>query len=303
MPTRSTAPVWPRSRAGVSRLFEGAWPDRERIAAGEQASLLLELLDTYRTEGLNYRRGGVALCDICPNSTSCWRGLEPSARRRPTAVRHQENGGIILPWIGPRYKIGGVAVIGINPNIAIDDYTFLLIEHGISWEHYIATFERGRLNEDGSSFGGRAMQTAGLVLDDLDGRPIRAREPHELIDVVHRTARLQAVKCVPKRERSEPSSEMSKRCPEFLLAKELAILRPSRIVILGSPARDAVHQMPGYRPLRSHTRYLQRGELVLHGASASVYTLSHPNARDGAWAQGFKSLCRHLAPFSAVEGG
>ncbi len=295
MPTHLTAPVWPRSRAGVSRLFKHVWPGPERIPGGEQADLLIELLDMYRAQRLGYRRGDVALCDICPNAMSCWKDLERSARRRPTAVDYQENGGIILPWVGRHYTAGGVAVIGINPNIAADDYTFLLIEHGISWEHYIPTFEQGSLNERGSSFGGCAMRTAGLVLDDLDGRPISDREPRELIDVVHRTARLQAVKCVPKRERSVPSPEMSKRCPEFLLARELAILRPSRIVILGAPARDAVHQMPGYRSLGSRAAHLQRGDLALHESSASVYTLSHPNARGGAWAQGFDSLKRHLA--------
>lgn len=279
----------------MSRLFKNEWPGPERIPGGEQADLLIKLLDMYRSQRLAYRRGEIALCDICPNATSCWKGLERSARRRPTPVNYQENGGIILPWVGRRYKAGGVAVIGINPNIAADDYTFLLIEHGISWDHYIPTFEQGSLHEGGSSFGGCAMRTAGLVLDDLDGRPIRDRKPLELIDVVHRTARLQAVKCVPKRKRSEPSPEMSKRCPEFLLAKELAILRPSRIVILGAPARDAVHQMPGYCSLGSRAARLQRGELALDGSSASVYTLSHPNARDGAWAQGFDSLKRHLA--------
>lgn len=294
--TREPLPAWPGNHSELDACFRADELPDEWLPRGTQADRLVELLALYRAHGLAYTPRKLALCDVCMHAEGCWATLDRKARRRPTAVWYRENGGIVLPWVGRRYERGGVAVIGINPNIAGTDYTSLLLEHGISWEHYISTFQAGKLREGRSSFGGCAMRTAGLLLDELDGRPIedRGENPLELVDVVHRTARLQAVKCVPKRAKSEPSREMIERCPSFLFADELAILRPSRIVMFGAPARDAMQEMLGYQSPAGRLGHVRYGDLTGDGWSARVFALAHPNAWDGAWDRSFRALKRRL---------
>jgi hypothetical protein len=285
---------WPTGRKDLQNGFRQRSYEAEEIPDGAQADLLLRLLRLYARRGLSSAGvKPVALCDICPHARSCWAGLPRRAFRRPTRGGPQD-GGIVLPWVGPEYRPGGVVVVGINPNVAQRDPTSLDLEHGISWEHYVnRTFAQGRLTEDGSRFGGDSTRTAGLVLDSLERRPIRDRSPCELTDVLKQTARLQTVKCVPKTEVSTPTGEMTIRCPSFLLRDELKILRPARIVTFGAVARAGTKRLNGYAPVPTRASRLVRGTLTIDRLAISVYHLDHPRYQKG-FSPGFESLRRHL---------
>jgi len=95
---------------------------------------------------------------------------------------------------------------GDQPNIAPDHRTFLLSEHEISWRHHCA-LENDQKSDKGSSFAYRMLRSAAALLDYAKKLPITDRErPLDLVDALHRTARLQAVKCVPRHHRSQPTT-------------------------------------------------------------------------------------------------
>ena len=286
--------AWPNTRQELADLFRQRYYAESQIPQGRQARLLLRLARLYERRGLRGSDGAVALCDLCPNAGQCWGGLPRSAVRRPTPQRKTEDGGIVLPWVGPDYRPGGVVVIGINPNINPRDPTWLDLEHAISWEHYVKrTFERDRLSEDGSRFGGDSTRAAGLVLDSIAGRPIRDRPARELVDVLRQTARLQTVKCVPKTQVSKPTPEMTQRCPAFLLRDELKILAPAAVITFGQIPREGVARLKGHETISTRSRRLSLGGLVAGQLAIRVYHLDHPRYAPG-FPAGFASLQRHL---------
>jgi hypothetical protein len=243
---------------------------------GEQAKLLVRLLDLYESKGLFCDGRPAALCDVCPNGTPCWKEAGRGVRRRPRKREESEDGSVCLPWVGRDYSKGGVAVLGINPNMAHNDPTDLLIEHGITWERHVVTLSRNLDRDEGSRFGFGAMRSAAALVDLLDGQRPRHREPAELVDTVARVARLQAVKCVPRNEASRPLRGMWKHCPRLLLEDELDVLRPRFLLVLGADPRWAVEQLSGYRDLRCRATGVRRGRLAYRGWSAEVYAIHHP---------------------------
>jgi hypothetical protein len=236
----------------------------EHAPHGRQLTLLRQFITLYDREKL--LPGGVPrrLCDCCPNREECWAG---SGRRRHK--REGENGSVMLPWIGEHYQPGrNVAVLAINPNIAAADGTDIFMEYGISWEHHDQSLSRNKKCDAGSWFAYRALRSAAVLQDAIDGRPIRDREPRDLIKTLHSTARLQAVKCVPRGTGSEPTNGMWRNCPPFLLLKELDIVRPAALLVLGAKAAQAVAALDGFGWLRGGGS-LGRGRLERLGRPTS----------------------------------
>jgi hypothetical protein len=263
---------------------------RDEIPAGDQAGLLIRLLDLYESksdEGKGLLPGGrpKALCNVCPNADECWAGAKRAACREPRSRaggEDDENGAICLPWVGPKYEVGGVVVVGINPNVSPDDYTDLLTEHGISWD-YVSQFRLARRARGGSRFGFGAMRSAAALLDVLDGqRPRDRQNPIELVPAVLRTARLQAVKCVPVQPRSRPYAAMWKHCPPFVLGDELDVLRPGTLLGLGDKTHGAITQVGDFEKFSGRVKNVTSGLLRRPGwdAPALVYMLPHP--QDGS---------------------
>lgn len=243
-----------------------------QVPAGTQAQLLVQFLRLYDQKRLLPKRGPRRLCDCCDHREDCW-GAAMDARATPS----RESGGIVLPWIGRHYQLGGVVVLAINPNIGAGDETDLLIEHAISWCHHQPGLEQNHRRHEGSAFAFGAMRSAAVLLDLLDGAPVRDREPCELVDALHRTARLQAVKCIPRRTRSSPTRGMWRNCPPFLLSEELKLLRPRYLLTLGNDARGASTALTGYRPARrTRSGRGHLGRIEFDGWTTDLFSVAHP---------------------------
>jgi hypothetical protein len=256
---------------------------------GQQAQLLLGLIGVYVRHGLLGAGDPEPLCRVCPNQAVCWATLPEARRDGP-----YDNGSVCLPWVGPTYAPGGVAVIGINPNFAAGDYTDFLAEHSISYGQHIASLSAGHEKNGGSRFAYGSMRAAAALLDLLDGHPVLDRRPSQLADAVLRTARLQAVKCIPVRPGSTPAPEMWRRCPPMLLADKLDVLRPAHLLVLGSSETMwAVQMLPGYTAVPCRADRLSRGKLHGAGWEAEVYGVDHPAAWGYADASE-RSLISHL---------
>jgi hypothetical protein len=99
--------------------------------------------------------------------------------------------------------MGASSSWGLTPNIAADDHTNLLTEHEITWDRHHRTLARGSTTDENSPFAYRMARSAAAVLDLATQQPVQDREdPTDLLDALARTARLQTVKCMPRRERS-----------------------------------------------------------------------------------------------------
>jgi len=284
--------LWPVDAFGLRRRFTDAEFCPEEVPTGEQVALLLSLLGLYADRGL--APATRPLCACCPQAGPCWRSA--SAARRMPSLAAPEDGGIILPWVGGGYRPGGVLVIAVNPNIADTDVTHLLSEHEITWDRHHRSLANGQRVDEGSNFAYRMARSAAPLLDSLDGRGITDRErPQDLLGSLHRIARLQSVKCVPRRERSRPTSAMQWICPEFLLEQELAVLRPGVILTLGNIPDAAVAQLLGYEDLDSEgSEFLWRHRLTEAWGRAEIFSMPHPADPRNGWEAGHRELLSRL---------
>lgn len=286
--TTVEAAFWPRDERELRQRFEDAHFCPEEVPTDEHAQLLLDLLADYDDQGL--APASRPLCSCCPHAKVCWASAA-HARRSPSRER-PEDGGIILPWVGAGYRRGGVLVVGVNPNIAAEDRTYLLSEHELSWDLYDRSLRRLQPTVGRSTFAYRMARSASLLLSRAEGASIP--DPGNcdpLLRALHSTARLQAVKCIPKRARSRPTQTMTRRCPPFLLACELAILRPGLILTLGSVPDAAIAQIPGYKYLEDQSsEYLWRHRIIADWGQPEVFAIPHPADPRGGWKRGNETL-------------
>jgi hypothetical protein len=271
---------------GELRALFAKWEfPRERVPRGAPATLLIALMRLYSDRGLLDVANPRPLCEICPNAETCWNTARDALRE----------GEMCLPWIGPRYKAGGVAIVAVNPNLDPEDTSELLLEYWISYERHIATLRRGDKSDERSRFAYGAYRSAAALLDAFADRRVIHRRPEELADAVLSTARLQAVKCVPKRASSTPTPDMWRHCPGMLLADELDVLRPGAVLVLGGKAREQVEMLGGFvYDARCRSDDLWRGRMRRDGWDAQVYGVAHPGARQGVAQRSELALLRHL---------
>lgn len=269
--------------------FKEYLSEEQQIPGARTLCLLDEFMALYASKGLLPDGKPVALHECCPNADDCWRD---TTDRKP--VRHQQNGAVMLPWIGEQYEPGrGLVVLAVNPNIAPDDVSDLLFEYSISWERHHKTLAGGSERDEGSLFAYNSTRAAAAVLDYLDGSKTRQRSPQELAPVLHRTARLQSVKCVPRLESSKPMAAMWRNCPPFLLADELDLLRPAAVLVLGTEANHALKSIGGFTE-GPDVYELEAGSLKRPAFDAEVFFLSHPSARGRTFPENYEYLLSTL---------
>ncbi len=258
----------------------------------KQLEMLLALCKVYEDAGVLSGDPLPALHRVCPHAGECWKGVEGKRAHGVGAFdADSEKGCMLLPWVGPAYRPGGVAVLGMNLRYAGGDWE-LAMEHRIAVEPGCGQEAKLR------SQGGRAhrsywskgtMRDVAAVLRSTRGAPLLdTKDPNELADALLASARLQAVKCSPIGGRSSPEPAMSERCPQQFLRAELGVLKPSVLLAYGGPAHGAVHQAGNVTINEKITRF-RRGTLALSGGtSIDVLLLTHP--AHGGWHQAHREL-------------
>jgi hypothetical protein len=279
---------------GLIRRFavEPRVVDPPDFPQGEQLRLLTELQGLYEREGLIEDGETHPLWACCPHAADCWRA--PIAHR-PSARNGRS--GVALPWVGPHYQPGGVAVIAIN----LRDAGGLLQEYEITCETAGEPSQLNRLaagyrTAHGSRFAYGSTRSASVVLDWLEDRPIVDRDDAaQLASVLKRIVRLQAIKCSPHDgDRSSPATTMAHNCPRYLLEREIAVVQPAVLVTVGAAAWRAVYDMPGYVDADGGTERLSYGTLRIDGGRCWVFSLDHPVAGN-RWDRGHQDLLHELA--------
>lgn len=262
------------------------------IPRGAPMQMLVEVAGLYEREGLlGASRRYLPRC--CALREQCWKGHQWVPPRRNES---RWDGGISLPWIGPRYRPGGLAIIGINFNdtggltaaftLARDDCScmkegYRKVRYGLDWDEY-----------PGSQFPYGSARAATAVIDRMSGRRAKDHDdPAEVADVLLDVVRVQSVKCAPTdTTHGAPYPRMKSRCPDFLLLGELTITEPSVVLGFGKPVRDFFLAHPRFGRAGASTFQGRLG--YAPGRSAKTFLLSHPNS--GTFAADLRRLCRAL---------
>jgi hypothetical protein len=237
-----------------------------------QLDLLVEVLLLYRRKGVVDGVTGLAPPVACANRRECWAGKKEFAK--------EGHPPIALPYIGPAYKPGGVAMLGMNLN----DAGNLLGEFEITALNLqdlakpLAKDERKSL---GSMFAYRSARSARALIESRANVPVEdSGTAGELGEFVLATARLQSVKCGPRDKLAQQTSPypcMYKYCRELYLLDELDILRPGALLAFGVAVSDQVlrHLCPD--TLTTEGDGVVRGTLTRDWGVIDVYRIFHPS--------------------------
>jgi hypothetical protein len=259
------------STDGEDRLHENgrAWlleklrgPD---VGAPEHSvALVARLCDAYADHGLF--DGDIARpldCD-CPAAEACWADVPDKARPL------REMASISVPWLGPRYRPGGIAAVGINQN----DYGGL----GALW--WIRRGANANLRSGKrKNFDIGAGSYLALAHASRAGQPLEADvRPEQAADAWDASAFLEAIKCAPRWASSKPTDAMWQNCPHRYLLDELTLIAPGALVVIGRTVGPAVTSLLEIEVSERETEFW-RGWGSLNGRPLDVLCCDHPSHR------------------------
>lgn len=291
----------------------GASMERDAVAARLSAAgadefitpnrvrMLCKLSGVYEEQRVLSSTSAPPLHKACDDRHACWRGLPEAARPKkaePWGLPGDKPGSIIWPWIGERYRPGGVVLLTLNFRSSDTEATVAL-EYLAAW-HVRENLRAGRkrVPEWNSTFAYGSLATAAAVISGLEGQALKPEpDPEWLyeISVMESVARVQLVKCTPVDtavRRGSPTGAMCERCPPRFLWKELDVLRPSVLVVFGDRAFRELNGQKGVN-WRCSDDYC-RGTLKYgDGDPVQLLWLWHPSNL-GKWLRSQKALVRSL---------
>jgi hypothetical protein len=163
--------------ARLTELFrQTAVVDEVDVPRGDQIELLSTVAAMYAKAGLIIDGDAPPLWDCCPRSDECWR---TALDARPS--RADGRAGIALPWIGPAYRLGGVAVVALN----LRDAGGLLVEYAITCRtagegSQLSCLAAGSRIAHRSRVAYASARSAAAIRDWIYGEPIRDRENQQI---------------------------------------------------------------------------------------------------------------------------
>lgn len=179
----------------------------------------------------------------CPNCNICWSDIE--------SKKPGDDGfwTISKPWIGKNYSKLRLLAIGINMN----EYgSYDGLNKLINWSkeqilegkrkmfvtaNYSGTFLFHRLGCYSTAF----AEAASLLQSDWKNSCPLPRDIDLAFDLIAYTNQ---IKCSPVGDKSKPSYQMWENCGKFIFRKEIKVLNPNKILILGTS--DNLHYFNKY---------------------------------------------------------
>jgi hypothetical protein len=238
------------------------------------------LTHLYQTLGLvTSTANGLPLHLHCEYRESCWRD---NLHRTPPADK--EWAQIYLPWIGSKYEQERILVVGENMN----ECGGLSAARDLMKQARCEILKgKHRVFGSGSYRGSMLWYNLGYYSLSL----LRDRDEFELsgqIDVSNEmvagaydlVAFTNHVKCSPIGEKSEPTPEMWNKCGIHILSREISILAPRVILLLG--VQENMWFLSNHVftiPESSWSRYgcVNKCAATLGGAEYQIFAVPHPS--------------------------
>jgi len=224
------------------------------------------------------------LRQVCPSRNLCW----------PEGIDTENGYGITDPFIGKYYDQHKILFVAMNfRGFGEIDGFGILIEPEMDNPDFVGVTEQllaGKMKVFKSEdYGGTMLfygiaATAACLLQNMEHEKFRmpadksvAPAPAELADAFNYISIVQLVKCSPdEQNRNNPYSNMFIECPKLLLSKELDLLKPEIIVLLGD---SVYYSFPGIDNFKEQYRndYVWKYENDKKQKLLSVY---HPAANN-----------------------
>jgi len=256
------------------------------------------LLDSFRKlySELGFIDGDgncLPLHSCCVHGKDCWSGPYESMYRKPA----DKDAAISRPWVGGQYQKLGLWVVGINLNeCGGEDSLVGLVEEarkelgggarkvtfrGLQKESFGDSKYSGTLLWHRVGCYATAFCEAKGIYDkgfDLDGYP----PPEAVRDAYDYIAYTNHVKCSPNSNNSAPSPGMWEHCGRHVLRKEMALLKPTDILLLGKSDNLTRFQMadildnPPVFGEEGKNSLVRRAKSSIGGMPVRVFVVPHP---------------------------
>lgn len=220
------------------------------------------------------------LHDVCLHSKNCWKGL--------STAHHQEDerAKIYHPYIGEKYQDLKLLCLGINMNNyggfdACDNLVkkardemengAIKVRFGNNYKEYSGTYLYHRMG----------------VYSKIIAEAFGISESLTHISAFDFIAYTNHVKCSPKNgKRSKPCWEMWNNCGDFILKKELEILQPNILLVLGKSdnywwLNEKVFDKGCTEPPIPPLRRVRLVKTKLDGRDLKVIVMPHPSSNSG----------------------
>ncbi len=223
----------------------------------------------------------------CSMRVHCWRGAEGRYPDPASTTSH-----IARPWVGALYSRLRLLVLGIN----LYEYGgYTALSDLVTGARKQLVTGRRRVNFDDPNYIGslvwHRVAAYALVLAERHGvaAPKWATNgwppPADICAAFDLLAFANQIKCSPMRSVSAPTQGMWSNCADHVLTKELSILRPSKVLLLGV-GENLRHFASTFGPAgglawKSIGRVQRSSYLDQHGQSVELFGVPHPS-RGGA---------------------
>lgn len=211
----------------------------------------------------------------CINCSICWSNIE-SDRFPP---ENDEAYTVSRPFVGQYYKQNRLAILGINLNEygGYDAYYKLLDK--AKKQLSMGKKKLFRSNSySGSIVYHRMMTYASIILNDQ-----HQPSGEDLSNNIDNIAFLNHIQCSPIGEKSKPSEQMWENCGSHILRKELAILRPEDLLVLGT-TDNLTNTLNILTDVANtyHSKEIRIYEASLSSSKIRVIAICHPTSRGGS---------------------
>lgn len=226
----------------------------------------------------------------CGYREKCWSGSYESMDRKPD----DQNSAISRPWVGKMYSKLGLLVVGINLN-ECGGFNALVDLTGQARKELACGAKRVKF--ENQNYGGSPLwhrvgcyATAFCEAKGIcdRGREVDGYPQGEKVEAVYEyIAYTNHVKCSPIGEDSKPSSGMWEHCGHHVLKREISLLKPTDILLLGKT--DNPHSFQRAMILdnsltfeeKSANGLVQWAKCSIDGVPVRMFVVPHPTRGKG----------------------
>jgi len=250
-----------------------------------------ELMNIYQYKNILLNGNEVFLHDNCIYSDKCW-------NEKSKLKRGKQWNKISFPYIGEKYGEegnGDLMCIGLNLNeYGGKTAHYELLNGNIDHLGVIKYLELGKVKIDfnnpkygGTIFWHRLAVYSNIILNgniSLKGNVTSLNDPLEkksiTSSIFEKIVFLEAIKCSPKGNKSNPEPEMINYCPEYILFKEIEILKPKIIIFLGKKVSN-IFKAKFNCINKDSTKNIEYYEILHNHNYIKIFEIIHPTARGG----------------------